>query len=151
MQNGPSKFWCNWLTFVIIGIALFSMMLLVLPGVTHEFFNWIAFFGHQPSALNAPEVVGYLSFVYGIIGAVMLGWSLVFLYVVRKPFQAGERWAWYALAVPFTVWFIADSLHSVVSGFWPNAVFNMGFFVLFGIPLLATYTKFKVDETKAIS
>jgi len=146
MRNGPDKFWCTWLTLVIIGVALFSLMLLVFPGLTHEFFDWIAFLGNRPNALNVPEVVDYLSFVYGVIGAVMLGWSLVFLYIVRKPFQAGELWSWYALAVPVTIWFIADSLHSVVSGFWPNAIFNTGFFILFGIPLLATYKKFKVQK-----
>ncbi len=151
MNSEPNKIWCNWLTVVIIGIALFGVVLVIFPGLTHELFNWIAFLGDRPKLLGDPEVVGYLSFVYGVLGAVMLGWSAVFYYIVRGPFRAGESWSWYALAVPITVWFGVDSVHSVVSGFWPNAVFNAGFFIAFGVPLVATFTSFGPQSNPALN
>jgi hypothetical protein len=118
-------------------------MLVGFPSVTHIFFNWIAFLGDPPIPLNDPEVVDYLSFVYGVLGTVMLGWSAVFFYVVQGPFRAGESWSWYAIAIPITVWFVVDSVHSVISGYWPNAVFNIGVFVAFCIPLVLTFAVFR--------
>ena len=150
MNTEPKKIWCNWLTVVIIGIALFGVVLVIFPRLTHGLFNWIAFLGDRPKPLGDPEVVGYLSFVYGVLGAVMLGWSAAFYYIVRGPFRAGESWSWYALAVPITVWFVADSAHSMVSGFWPNAVFNAGFFMAFSVPLVATFISFRPQPNQAL-
>ena len=142
MNNGPAVLWCYWLKGTLIIMAVFSTATVVFPQLTHSLFDWIAFAGERPEVLSGPEAAGYLTFVYGVLGAVMLGWSALLYYIVRGPFQRGERWAWYAIAVPVTLWFVVDSVHSVVTGYWPNALFNGGFYVAFGIPLIATFASF---------
>jgi len=142
LQSQPNKFWSTWLLIVIVGVAIFSLSLIILPGFTHDLFNWIAYSEDNKNPIVDSESLKYLSFVYGILGAIMLGWSAVFFYIVSIPFIAGERWSWFALAVPITIWFVFDSTHSIISGFWPNAMFNIGFYAVFAIPLIATYRCF---------
>jgi len=142
VNSVPKKMWCDWLSAAIIGVALFSLVLVGFPSLTQELFDWIAFLDNPPTPVKDPEVVKYLSFVYGVLGAVMLGWSVVLFYVVQGPFRAGEKWSWYAIAGSITVWFVVDSVHSVASGYWPNAVFNIGAFIAFGVPLVVSFTSF---------
>ncbi len=41
--------------------------------------------------------------------------------------------------VSLVAWFIPDTVFSIISGFWENAVQNFVFAVLFAIPLVALY------------
>ena len=113
-------------------------MLILFQEATHGLFNWLAFQGTVPNSIEDPDVFKILSFVYGVLGATMLAWSVAFYYIVRGPFQESERWAWCALSLPISVWFVVDSAHSIASGIWANAVFNSGFYLAFAIPLFAT-------------
>jgi hypothetical protein len=46
------------------------------------------------------------------------------------------------MAGSIAVWFLLDSGFSILAGYWQNAVFNVVFFVLFFIPLAATFHRF---------
>ncbi|MEP4192743.1 MAG: hypothetical protein ABJN51_16765, partial [Sneathiella sp.] len=123
-QTKPSAFWYAWMAIILFGIAGFSLMLLIYPVGAHFLFDWIAFQGDVPVEIETPKVRQYLSFIYGVLGAVMLGWTALFYYILYYPFKAGKRWSWYAFAIPLTLWFTTDSVLSVLSGFWLNAAFN---------------------------
>ena len=80
----------------------------------------------------------YLGFVYGVLGAVMAGWSVALLAIVHGPFRHGERWAWGAVAASLGLWFVADTTFSLASGFPGNVALNCIFAVVLAIPLIAT-------------
>ena len=46
------------------------------------------------------------------------------------------------LAVSLIAWYLPDTVYSLVSGFWQNAVLNTGMLALFAIPLVATFRRF---------
>ena len=61
------------------------------------------------------------------------------LLVLRGPFRRDPREGWTILAVSLTAWFVPDTIFSLASGFWQNAVLNAVFAVLYGIPLAAIH------------
>jgi hypothetical protein len=132
-------FWRRWLLVVIIGLIGFSLALIALPPTMQRFFDWILFAGDQARLTARRPVVDYVTFVYGILGAVMVGWSATLLYLVLGPLRRGEPGAWLALALSVTSWFVLDSAWSWWAGYPANVVFNLLFLVLFAVPLAATY------------
>lgn len=133
------SFWRRWLMAASIGVTAFGTVLFLLPDVTQTFFNLLIF---QQEAAVFPDAVDYLSFVYGVLGIVMIGWSVLLLAVIAIPFQRREPWAWWALALSIGIWYVIDSGFSIVSGYVPNAIMNTVFAVLFAIPLAATFRAF---------
>ncbi|MCG8491303.1 MAG: hypothetical protein MI743_06785 [Sneathiellales bacterium] len=131
-----SSVWFRCLLTGLLGLVLFSLAMIFWPVGIHLLFDWIAFEGSPPPPLMEPAAREYLGFVYGVMGAIMLGWSGTLLYIAKGPLRDGKNWAWNAIALPLTLWFIADSLHSILTGFWQNAVFNLAFYILLGLPLL---------------
>ncbi len=88
------------------------------------------------------EAVAYISLVHAVLGAVMFGWGLALLFVVRGPFALGAKEGWRIVALSVAAWFIPDTAFSLWSGFWQNAVLNAVFLALFATPLAATYRVF---------
>lgn len=127
---------------VTAGVVLFSLALIFLPGVMQSFFNWMLFSGSRSNASFSDKAVSYLTFVYGVLGAVMIGWMVSFFFILIGPFRRGEREGWQTLTASITIWFVVDSTFSLSAGFFENAIFNILFFVLFIIPLAATYRFF---------
>lgn len=133
------SFWRRWLLTACVGVTAFGTMMFLLRDVTQTFFNLLIF---QQEAAVFPEAVDYLAFVYGVLGIVMIGWSVLLLALVAIPFQRREPWAWWALALSVGIWYAIDSLFSIVTGYSANALLNTGFAVLFVIPLAATFRDF---------
>ena len=91
--------------------------------------------------------MAYITVVHGVLGAVMFGWGMSLLLVLLRFFQQGRREGWLILSASVTAWFVPDTLFSLWTGFWQNAVLNLVFALLFAIPLVATYGVFKNDFT----
>lgn len=140
MSKSINLLWWRWLLVVTAGTLVFGLALMVLPQVMLPFFN-ILFFGSPDNPFDA-AATRYITFTYGVLGAVMVGWAIALLYIVLKPFRRGEREAWNALAWSIGIWYLIDSVFSLYSGFGANALFNTAFLVLFAIPLAATYREF---------
>jgi hypothetical protein len=103
---------------------------------TTALFEWIIF-GSADSPIPTGDAARYVTFVYGVLGAVMIGWACTLWPLVRGPLRRRERWASTAVALSVGVWFVVDSTLSVASGFGENALLNLVFAVAFGVPLLA--------------
>lgn len=138
MTPAPAAFWVRWLSAGVIGVGVFGMSLVLLPGPMQTLFNVVAFGLPEAPAGFGPQVVDYLGFVYGVLGAVMAGWSVALLAIVRGPFRHGERWAWSAVAGSLGFWFLVDTTFSLVSGFPGNAILNVAFALVLAVPLIAT-------------
>ena len=146
----PAKvpvFWFRWLLVVIVGVMLFGISMIMSPHLISQFFSLLFY-----ASANGIEsqfgtaAVAYITLIHGVLGAVMFGWGMSLLLVLLRLFQRGSREGWLILSVSVTVWFVPDTLFSLWTGFWQNAVLNLLFALLFAIPLVATYGLFKNDS-----
>lgn len=94
-------------------------------------------YGTDANPISSVEALDYTQFVYGVLGAVMVGWAVALWFVVTVPIRRRQRWAWNAVSASTATWFIIDSTLSLVSGYGENAVLNLAFALLFGVPLVA--------------
>ncbi|BCL34701.1 hypothetical protein [Nostoc sp. MS1] len=143
MLNSWFRFWWYWLIIVTSGVIIFSLSLLIAPGFMQNFFDAM-FFSTIPAHTNfSNEAYTYIKFLYGLLGAVMIGWSVALFYILWQPFRHEKIEGWFSMLTSVVAWFSIDTSFSLASGFWQNAVLNVAFFILFMIPLAATYTAFK--------
>jgi len=85
----------------------------------------------------------FQTFIYGVLGATIVGWGVFLAFMARYPFKAREPWAWNCIAIGMTAWFVVDTIISVRSGVGFNVVLNIVFFLLALIPLLFTRREFR--------
>lgn len=138
MEDRGFELWVRWLLAGTVLAALFGLMMVLAPFATEAAFNWMIFGSPGRPAAIGPAAADYTRFVYGVLGAVMLGWMILAGIVVNGPFRRREPWAWPAVTWSLGAWFVVDSCHSLVSGFWPNAILNLGFAIVLAPPLIAT-------------
>ncbi len=132
------RFWDGWLIAVTASVIAFSASLLVLPQLSQSLFDSLfarQLAAHQPFE---PSAANYLRFVYGVLGAVMIGWMVSLLFLIAGPFRERTRLGWCAVSLSVLLWFAVDSGFSIWVGFWENAALNTGFLVLFAPPMIAT-------------
>lgn len=138
----PSAFWVRWLVVVTLGVMVFGLLLVVAPGLAREGFSLLIYGDGQQIATFGSRATQYIGLVHAVLGAVMFGWGVALLLVVRGLFARGTREGWQIVAVSVAAWFVPDTTFSLWSGFWQNAVLNLVFITLFAIPLAATYQGF---------
>lgn len=137
------NFWRLWLLAVAIGTAAFGLAFVLFPDATSRGFNWLLYGSVAPEASFSVEAQRYSRLVHAVLGAVMTGWGALMAMVLSGPakrdFQAGwKAESWRMLVVSLLIWAVPDTLYSLLSGYWPNAILNGVFVVLFGLPLLAS-------------
>jgi len=138
----PGPFWVSWLRLATLAVAAFGAVLVVAPGLARQGFSLLAYADRQRIDSFGAQAGAYIALVHAVLGGVMLGWGLALWLVVRGPFARGAREAWTTMAVSVAAWFVPDTLFSLWSGFWQNAVLNLGFAVSFAVPLAATWRSF---------
>ena len=73
----------------------------------------------------------------GILGAVIVGWMATIGAIVVVPLRHGEPWAWWAIVMSVSIWFVLDTALSLVLGFVGHALFNVAFALGLARPLTA--------------
>lgn len=134
----PSSFWINWLLVVSAAVALFGLALVVAPAAAQQGFSLLVYSSTQHMDTFGQEALRYIRLAHAVIGGVLIGWGLAMFYVTKTFLARGESAAWNILALSLGAWFVPDSIYSVVSGYWQNALLNTGFLALFALPLWAT-------------
>lgn len=137
--SAPAVLWIRWLQVVATGVMLFGLSLTLAPGLARAGFSLLVYADPARIAAFGAAAVAYIALVHAVLGAVMFGWGVALLLIVRGPLRRGDRAAWQVIAVSVAAWFIPDTAFSLWSGFWQNAVLNLVFAVLFALPLAATY------------
>jgi uncharacterized membrane protein YhaH (DUF805 family) len=133
------QFWW-WCLVASCGIMItFGLGMVFAPALMHQFFDQVLFASSSAQTNFDPAANAYIFFSYGILGALLIAWMVPLLSILVGPFQHKQGWAWLAIASSVGIWFAIDSSISIGSGFWQNAVSNVGFLILFAIPLAATY------------
>ena len=141
-----NTFWSRWLVAVSFISMVLGVVLALAPGVTHStmgVFVYDTIAGEGAFAALTESDLAVQNMLYGILGAVMVSWMIVIGWLAYIPFRRGERWAWLAIGVSVFASFVIDSTVSATNGMPMNVLFNIGFLILFGIPLLATYRQFR--------
>lgn len=124
-----------WLQVVLAGVFVYSLVL-VLAGRTAG--SLFASLGFGPDAsIDTDAVRDYLRLPFMVLGAVMAGWSVLMIQIVRGPLRDGSRWAWLMLAQSLGLWFFLDTGMSLVLGYPTHALFNVPFAVALCIPLVS--------------
>ncbi len=134
----PPKRWINWLIAVSAGVIAFGLVLVVAPGLARQGFSLLVY--AVPTRIDSfgEEQVRYLSLAHAVIGGVMVGWGVTMLAVVKLLLAKGQRDGWYIIVWSVIAWYVPDTAYSLWSGFWPNAIMNTVFLLLFAVPLWAT-------------
>ena len=126
--------WDRLLAFACVATGCSGLFFVVAGGATEAIFNRMVF-GSAPSPVVGSDARDYLKFVYRVLGAVMVGWTASLASTVLGPLRRRERWAWSQVAWSIGIWFSVDTAASLASGFPENALLNVGFGLLFAIPL----------------
>ncbi len=135
--------WSRWLQVVAAAVAVFGLVMALFGG-TALFgpVNWLFDPAFWPGSAPA-AVTEFRAWVYGAWGATLAGWGIVLVFIARRPFAAGEAWAWRAVALGTGAWFVLDTAISLAHGVTPNVVLNVVVFALVAIPLLGSRKDFR--------
>ncbi|MFM1989961.1 MAG: hypothetical protein RJA99_2918 [Pseudomonadota bacterium] len=134
----PDRRWRTWLLAASLGVSLFGLTLVVAPSLARRGFSLMIYGSPQAIDGFGAEAARYASLVHAVLGAVMVGWGLALFHAVRSFFIARPRATWQLVAGSLLAWFVPDTTYSLASGFWQNAVLNVGFAMLFAVPLWAS-------------
>lgn len=127
------EFNVKWLQLVLGAVFVYSLLLVFAGSIAGSLFSW---FGFGPNeSIDSNEVRDYLLLPYMVLGAVMSGWVFLMLLIVRGPLRDGLPWARNFLIWSISLWFILDTLMSLVLGYPTHALFNIPFAIALGIPL----------------
>jgi hypothetical protein len=128
-----------WRCLVLITASLmgFGVVLALMPSVAEQMFSLLVYASASHVQAFGPEAVAYIRLVTAVLGCVLFGWGVLFMYLALGPVRKGSKDAWSAFAVSLLAWFVPDTTYSLLSGFWQNALLNLGFAMLFAMPLLA--------------
>ena len=124
----------KWLEAVLVLVLGYSLMLVVAGATAGSLFSWFGF-GPEDS-VDTDAVRDYLLLPYMVLGAVMAGWTILMIQIVRGPLRENSPWAWAFLVRSLSLWFVLDTGMSLVLGYPTHALFNLPFAVALGIPLL---------------
>ena len=139
-------FWQRWLLILAIAFVVLGIVM-TLPFGANLFDELIdpVFWknGAMPDNVNT-----FKKFIYGVLGAAMVGWGILFAFIVHYPFQQKQKWAWNGLATGFAIWFIFGQYVSIRAGVYANVVGDLVFFVLVIAPLFFTRKAFVQSREK---
>jgi hypothetical protein len=139
MKESVSKieFWWRWLVLVSLGVMMFGLTLAIFPDLTLQGFSLMIYSSAARISEFGEPAVSYIRLVHAVLGAVMVGWGTALLFVLFGTFQENLSIGWKTVTGSVVAWFIPDTMFSLWSGFWQNAILNTVFVVLFAIPLIA--------------
>ena len=119
----------------MVVFALYGVAFALAPQWARSFPFEAAFYGSSvPEALLVPDVQQALNVYCAVIGGLLAGFGTLLALLVKF----GVRRAWDVALIGIAVWFVVDSLGSVLSGIWQNALLNVGFAAFLAIVLLAS-------------
>ena len=117
-------------------MAVFGGLLVIAPVAGRQGFSQLIDANLTTIDSFGAEAARYIGLAHAVIGSVMVGWGLAMVMITRHLIAVGSRLGWRMLAVSLIGWCVPDTLYSLASGYWQNAVLNTGFAALFLIPLV---------------
>lgn len=115
------RLWDRLLAVGIGLVALLGVAMLLAAGPSASSFDTLFFSGPGPVPDGAAR--DYLEFLLRVMGAVILGWSVLLAWVARR-LRRREPAVWRAAVASVATWYVLDSTASLLSGFGANAAAN---------------------------
>jgi hypothetical protein len=131
---------------VAVMVLVFGLTLVLLADPMQRALESLYYSPRAASALDS-DAAAYTAFMGAVLGAVMVGWAVLLLFVLHGPFRRMETAAWNMIAASLVAWFVPDTAFSLWSGFWQNAVLNTVMLAAFAVPLAATCGRFHRQRT----
>jgi hypothetical protein len=126
-------FWIRWLEAVLVLVLIYAGLLVFAGSVAGSLFSA---FGFGPSdAIDTDDAQEYLKLPYMVLGAVLAGWTLNLLQLVRGPLRDGSPWVIPLMVRSLALWFVLDTGMSLVLGYPTHALFNLSFGLALALPL----------------
>ena len=122
--------WCG--IAVLLGLELVGAALPATDIGARAYFAIVGGFTWEAALFDAPG----MRFAVAVLGAILMVWGLTVLAMVRTPGVPGALWRGLTLAL--SVWFVVDSLVSILTGYPLNAVLNAVFLATYLIPVRAS-------------
>lgn len=145
MTNKRFNFWQKWLTYantltIIVGVLVaFAGNSIFFE--SHNYYTEKVFF--NASELE-PEVLKLKNWLFGIIGATIIGFHVLMVMISENAFKNREPWAYKAMWYGLLSWFAIDSGVSFYYGAIHNIILiNLVALILIGLPLIMTRKVFK--------
>ncbi|MFM7252266.1 MAG: hypothetical protein ACKO27_04275 [Ilumatobacteraceae bacterium] len=126
--------WIRWLEVALIIVLAYSLLLVFAGTVAGSLFTLLGF--GPPDAIDTVEVRDYLKLPYMVFGAVLAGWAVTMLQLVRGPLRDGATWVVPLMGRSLGVWFVLDTGMSLALGYPAHALFNLSFGIALAIPLV---------------
>jgi hypothetical protein len=126
--------WITWLQVVLVLLLAYSLVLVFAGSIAGQLFTVLGF--GPPESADTELVGDYLKLPFMVLGAVMAGWSVMMIQIVRGPLSDGSTWALRVLIRSLVLWFVLDTGMSIILGFPGHALFNVPFAIALGIPLV---------------
>ena len=139
MSQNHNPIWSKWMLVIstlvfILGLCFAFIFPYLLPQVIEPYFIEIA--GMQFSDLTHVEIL-HLNLLYGVVGSVILGWGTVLLLMSYRSLKQPSDWIWTSMVISLIIWFISDTLASIMVGSSINVLLNTSLLVLAAPPLIA--------------
>jgi len=129
----PAAAWITWLQVVLTLLFVYAITLVFAGSSAGQLFSALGF--GPPASIDTDAVRDYLRLPFMVLGAVLAGWSLMMIQLVRGPLRDGLDWALPVLIRSLVLWFVLDTGMSLVLGYPMHALFNAPFALALGIPL----------------
>lgn len=115
------------------------------PSLTLQFFGLMNFQDAAAMLAWPVEAQQYAKLAHAVMGSVMIGWAVLMLWVTKVVLPQFGPIALKAIAWSIMLWYVPDTVASVLHGFWQNAVFNTGFLLMLTLPLIMIHSGQIVD------
>ncbi|MFM7615957.1 MAG: hypothetical protein ACKO72_00625 [Actinomycetes bacterium] len=106
--------WIRWLEGVLIVVLVYSLLLVFAGTVAGSLFSLLGF--GPPDAIDTADVRNYLKLPYVVLGAVLAGWTVTMLQLVRGPQRDGATWVLPLMGRSLALWFVLDTGMSLALG-----------------------------------
>jgi hypothetical protein len=139
IQSSTNKIWGRWIfgfsiLIILAGFYFAIIQPFILPQVPDPFLMEITGLFRSDIPI---EQVRYNNLLLGVSGALMMGWGTMILFLGYKLMDLSENWIWIAISTSLIVWYICDSLISLIAGSFLNFILNTIILLLALPPLIA--------------
>lgn len=86
--------------------------------------------------------LAFRGWIYGVLGATMIGWGTTMLFVGLYGFPKRERWVRDAVAVSLPAWYVVDTYISFAARVYFNVLFNTVILLLVMVPVAVAWSEF---------
>ena len=133
-----NSIWTKWvLAFSLIvmigGICFAFVFPYMLPHLLKSFFTEIT--NMWLTDLTSAEI-RFHNLLYGVIGGVMFSGGLMRAFLWYRPVKQPETWIWTVIAVSLVVWYVSDTLASIMAWSSLYVMLNTSILLLAAPPML---------------